>query len=488
LKADPAVRRDFVKEMTRRMGVDSRLLAMEVKALRMAETATFRREWAFWRERCLLRDSLVKGERVDPSLGHAKTAPDCAIVSQQRMGLADVRGNVCGGVGTRSVSKRFVRWGKPSKESNNALMMSALVPDKILDIKAVAVDQLLLDPENPRLESVAKTKDQLDLIKAMWREMAVSEVALSIAANGFFEEEPLFAVPAPKEKGEARYYVVEGNRRLTAVKLLLDEDLRKAIKATDLPLLSAEAKTKLRSLPVSIYNKRQDLWAYFGFRHVNGPKEWDSLSKAAYIAKVLREYGKSLEEITRAIGDQHSTVKRIFRGYVLLEQAEQMTKFKREDRSRNRFFFSHLYTAADYPEVQEFLGIDADRCVVGKKYLPHLEELMVWLFGSKERGLEPLVRTQAPDLSNLRSVIGNKGALAALRSGISLDRAFVISKGDSNRFEEALAQAKDALQEGKGTVTTGYRGNKELLDQMESIQSLAVSLFNEMREIACRKK
>ncbi|MEI8190071.1 MAG: ParB N-terminal domain-containing protein, partial [candidate division NC10 bacterium] len=105
--------------------------------------------------------------------------------------------------------------------------MSGPKPEKLLEIKPLPVDQLLLDPENPRLESVAKTKDQLVLIKAMWREMAVSEVALSIAENGFFEEEPLFAIPAPEEKGESRYYVVEGNRRLTAVKLLLDEGLRK---------------------------------------------------------------------------------------------------------------------------------------------------------------------------------------------------------------------------------------------------------------------
>ena len=370
--------------------------------------------------------------------------------------------------------------------------MSGSKPDNMLEIKALPVDQLLLDPENPRLESVAKTKDQLELIKAMWREMAVSEVALSIAENGFFEEEPLFAVPAPKENGETRYFVVEGNRRLTAVKLLLDEDLRKTVKATDLPSLNAEAKAKLRTLPVSLYNKREELWAYFGFRHVNGPKEWDSLSKAAYIAMVRREYGKTLEEITKAIGDQHSTVKRIYRGYVLLEQAEEVTKFKREDRSRNRFYFSHLYTAADYAEVQDFLGIDPEGSLdakpVGKKFLPHLEELMVWLFGSKERGLEPMVRTQAPDLSNLRSVIGNKSALAALRAGISLDRAFVISKGDASRFEEALAQAKDALQEAKGTVTPGYRGDKELLGQMESIGTLAASLLSEMREIASRKK
>ena len=374
----------------------------------------------------------------------------------------------------------------PKLRKINAFM-SGKIAEKVLKIESLDVEQLLLDPENPRLEGMGLLKDQSDLIKAMWREMAVSEVALSIAANGFFEEEPLFAIPGPTINGKPGYYVVEGNRRLTAVKLLLDENLRKTVRATDLPELDAKALDKLKKLPVSIYPKREALWEYFGFRHVNGPKEWDSLSKAAYVAKVRREYGKSLEEITRKIGDQHSTVKRIYRGYVLLEQAEKFTKFNREDIHRNRFFFSHLYTATDYEEVQAFLGTDAEASLhdnpIAKKHLGDLEQLMVWLFGSKERKIEPVVRTQAPDLSYLRSVIGNKPALAALRSGISLQRAHAISLGDSRRFEDSLAQAKDALQEAKATVTTGYKGDKELLQQMESIGTLTTSLLEEMRKI-----
>jgi hypothetical protein len=368
--------------------------------------------------------------------------------------------------------------------------MSGKRPKTILQIESLDVDQLLLDPENPRLEGMVKTSDQTELMKAMWREMAVSEVALSIAENGFFEEEPLFAIPGPNVNGRKGYYVVEGNRRLTAVKLLLDEQLRKIVKATDLPQLNARQRSELQQLPVSVYDRREDLWEYFGFRHVNGPKEWDSLSKAAYVAKVRREYGKSLEEITRKIGDQHSTVKRIYRGFVLLEQAEKFTKFNREDISRNRFYFSHLYTASDYEEVLAFLGTTADASLndnpIARKQLPELEQLMIWLFGSKERKIEPVVRTQAPDLSYLRSVIGNKAALAALRSGISLQRSHAISLGDSRRFEDSLAQAKDALQEAKATVTTGYKGDRDLLQQMESIGTLADSLLEEMRKIKSR--
>lgn len=358
----------------------------------------------------------------------------------------------------------------------------------LLQLQFIPISQLLLDPENPRLESVTTSTDQKELIKAMWREMAVSEVAISIAENGFFEEEPLFVIPASRNGAKQQYYVVEGNRRLTAVKLLVDAELRRHVRATDLPAITAKRRDELRSLPVSIYKKREDLWEYFGFRHVNGPKEWDSLSKAAYIAKVRREYKKNLAEIARKIGDQHSTVERIYRGYVLLEQAETKTNFQREDRRANRFYFSHLYTAATYPEIQDFVGVTAKGSLkdnpVPRKYLPQLEELMMWLFGSKARAREPVVRTQAPDLNYLRSVIGSKPALAALRSGAALKRAHAISLGDARRFEDALAEAKDALQEAKGTVTTGYRGDRELLSQMESIELLARSVLNEMRNIA----
>ena len=103
------------------------------------------------------------------------------------------------------------------------------------------------------------------------------------------------------------------------------------------------------------------------------------------------------------------------------------------------------------------------------------------------RAREPVVRTQAPDLTYLRSVIGNKQALAALRSGTGLKRAHAISLGDARRFEDALAEAKDALQEAKGTVTTGYNGNRQLLAQMESIDLLAGSVLDEMRNIMDRK-
>jgi hypothetical protein len=104
--------------------------------------------------------------------------------------------------------------------------------------------------------------------------MAVNEVAISIAANGFFEEEPLFVVPRgqPTADGKQNYTVVQGNRCLAAVNLLRDEGLRRRLKATDLPVIRADRAHAIELSPVSFYAHRKDLWQYFGFRHINGPK------------------------------------------------------------------------------------------------------------------------------------------------------------------------------------------------------------------------
>jgi hypothetical protein len=363
--------------------------------------------------------------------------------------------------------------------------------DKPLEIVPVPVGQLRLDEDNPRLISIVNESGQEGIAKAMWREMAVSEVALSIAANGFFKEEPLFVIPQnPREEDPKKriYTVVEGNRRLTAVQLLTNDALRAKVKATDLPVLTAAQKKHLEELPVSIYPDRKALWEYFGFRHVNGPKEWDSFSKAAYVAMVQREYHIPLAEIARRIGDQNSTVERIYRGYVLLEQAETQAGFSRDDIFKNRFYFSHLYTAADYEEFLTFLGLTKENSLhdnpVKKPNLPRLKEVMTWLFGSRADGKEPVVQKQFPDLGQLREVIGNASALAALRAGRPLERAFKISLGDARRLQDSIVLAKDALQEAKSVVTTGYKGEANILAEMEGLTDLADSILREMQGIA----
>ena len=152
-------------------------------------------------------------------------------------------------------------------------------------VKQVAVGELLLDHMNPRLAGEHLTVDDQDrILEVLWRERAVNELVDSIAKSGYWEHEELFAA---RESG--KLVVIEGNRRLAAVKLLLDTELRTRIRATGIPDLSVEAREQLRTLPV-IECTREDVWQYIGFKHVNGPQDWDSIAKTQYVARVHSEY------------------------------------------------------------------------------------------------------------------------------------------------------------------------------------------------------
>ena len=126
--------------------------------------------------------------------------------------------------------------------------------------------------------------------------MDVREVMLSIAASGYFRHEPLIVA---REGG--KNVVIEGNRRLAAVRVLLDPTL---VEATDIPAIGKDAKEALRQLPI-IASNRKDAWQYIGFKHVNGPAKWTSYAKSQYVTKVHREFGVSLEDIAKQIGDTH---------------------------------------------------------------------------------------------------------------------------------------------------------------------------------------
>lgn len=361
-----------------------------------------------------------------------------------------------------------------------------------------SVDDLLLDPNNPRLTELGleSRPTQSDILAALWTRMAVDEVALSIAANGFYSHEPLYAT---KEQG--KLYVVEGNRRLAAVKLLRDQNLQREVKATGLPTISASARKDLERLPV-IVCKRDEIWAYLGFKHINGPQAWESYPKAHYIAWVHNKLDVPLAEIARRIGDKHSTVERLYDALMVLEQAEQEGVFSREDRYKPHFSFSHLTTGLGYVGIQSFLGLPrGDRTIgklrpVPKGHERQLGEFLLWLYGRKSDDIPPVVQSQNPDLRRLDEVLKSKAATSALRKGLPLTVSLEISKGDERVFRESLVEAKQNLQKARGTVLTGYDGNEDLRKTAEDIVELSEALLKDMasqstqneKKIQVRKK
>ncbi|MBI4557566.1 MAG: hypothetical protein HY706_08285 [Candidatus Hydrogenedentes bacterium] len=339
---------------------------------------------------------------------------------------------------------------------------------------------LHFDRKNPRLVEYLEGEEasQERLLEVLWENMAVDEIAMSIAASGYFDHEPLFVL-----EEEKTLVVIEGNRRLAAVKLLLDKDARERLRATDLPKISATRARSLELLPV-IRTTRKGAWQYLGFKHVNGPARWDAYAKAQYIARVRNDFEISLNEIARQIGDKHRTVQRLYRALMVIEQAENAKVFRRDDRYKRHFSFSHLYTGLDYDGIAEFIDLRSEshesRKPVPEKRLKELSELCTWLYGDKSRDLPPVVETQNPDLRRLNEVLREKKATAALRAGLPLLLALDVSYGDERVFRDALIRAKEALQKARATLSTGFQGEDDLLRLGDDVYKLALDLVQEM--------
>ncbi len=347
-------------------------------------------------------------------------------------------------------------------------------------VKAMDVNDLRLDPQNPRMaefEGIAKLSED-EHIKLLWQHMAVDEVAMSIATDGFWDYEPLLAV---MEKGQC--VVVEGNRRLAAVKAFFKPKLAQALGLSQLVRVEPNVLKSLKKLPVCIFDNRKVLWRHVGFKHLNGPAKWRSFAKAEYIARVHNEYKTPLDEIARQIGDRNKTVQRLFRALMVLQQAEKSGAYNREWSFRGRIAFSHLMTALDYDGYAKFLKIaeaSAERREpVGN--IKNLGELCLWLWGDKRGNIQPVIQSQNPDLRNLEQVLKNESSIACLRRGEPLSIAFETSKGDERVFREALQKTKASLMSAQARVTSGYDGNEGDLKLSEKILEMATDLEESMK-------
>jgi hypothetical protein len=351
----------------------------------------------------------------------------------------------------------------------------------------IPADSLLFDVKNPRLAEFGLLEDatQYQILQTLWKNMAIQEIAMSIAHNGYFNHEPLFV----EEHGN-KFVVIEGNRRLAAVNLLLDSELRERLRATDLPPISAERRREISTLP-AILTTRKDAWRYLGFKHVNGPSTWGSYAKAEYVAFVRNTYGVPLKDIAAQIGDYNSTIERMYRGLMIIEQAENAKVFSRSDIAKSRFHFNYIYTGMDQPGIKSFLGIERgstpERKPVPPSKVKHLGELLVWLYGSKQLNKSSLIKSQNPDLKILDIVLQSDKGIKALRDGLPLAVAEDISIGDERLFSKSIQQAKIALQKALGTVTTGFStDDSDSLKVASDVDSLAHDLLEAMMQKRAR--
>jgi hypothetical protein len=363
---------------------------------------------------------------------------------------------------------------EPSTEVDATIAAVSAAADTV-DPEYVDPANLKFDHNNPRFTEHGLEKEE-DLVRFLYDQADVDELIQSILSAGYIDFEPFIV-----ERGTNT--VLEGNRRLAALRLIVSEDLRKRLKISLPPISNAKpAPTKVR---VRWVNGRAEARAFIGFKHINGPFKWDALAKAKYAAEWFQE-GGDVETISRTLGDNHNTVKRLVNGWYVLQQAKD-DGFDPEQRSKKTFAFSHLYTALTRSSVREMVGLTADDLSTPKPNpIPadkreELQTLMSWLYGQEQRKEPAIIESQNPNLNELSKVLANPEARLTLRSTRNLARAFEKVEPPSGRFDEALTllakQAEDTM-----ALSGHYSADPTVLKVAEGLQRTVRSLVVVMKD------
>lgn len=364
--------------------------------------------------------------------------------------------------------------------------MAEEIKSKESDVKYVTVSQLFLDEENPRLPS-SVVRDQQSMLDYIADTTVIEELMDAIAENGFFPGEPLIVVKHKTKKDS--YTVVEGNRRLTALKLLQDPTncSKPGVRMRE---IADKAKHKPTSVPIVESHSREDVLPYLGFRHITGIKQWEPLAKARYIEQLFELTDKNVDPktrystVARTIGSRREHIKRSLDALAVYKIINDNEFYGIEGLNEESIKFAVLSTAVADNRIGSFVGVskkDADgdfnsqEPIVNRETLKEKEiaELTRWLYERNEKG-----KTRIGESRNLRflaAVVDNSRAVEAFKKGSPLKIAYQQTSNLIEDFLELLYQADSSLAEAASTVAT--------VDYDEDAYNLARRILENIRLI-----
>lgn len=342
----------------------------------------------------------------------------------------------------------------------------------------IPVESLFFDPQNPRLPASVDAEDDSSVLDWMLGDAGLVELMGSIASNGFFPAEPLLVTPRDGGQG---YWVLEGNRRLAAVRLLLDPAQAPQRKAA-VAAMAADAVSigDLAELPCAVFDSRDRVLDYLGFRHITGVKQWEPAAKARYLDALYREHlpeagGEVFRRIARIIGSRSDYVSRLLASLRLNEliAADPIVGPQLEE---ERVAFSLVTLALSYRSIASYVGVhDTEQLDLPDLKPEHLRNLAVWIFVERP----DLGRTQLGESHNMKllaQAISHPEGEAALLEGATVEDAAADTVDADELFLRGLRQSRDRLLAAqsmihRSNVTSAAFGLlieiRELLDQIE---------------------
>lgn len=336
----------------------------------------------------------------------------------------------------------------------------------------VDATQLLFDPGNPRFGgksgqySLPDIESQQDKIQGILEGDPHYALRLleSFKKNGFIRYEPLVVRRIGK-----KYVVIEGNRRLAAVRhILKNED----------GTFPQNLIEKFKRIPVLVFHQAedeshiQDMRVYLGVRHLFGFKDWPAESKAVFLDEQIKS-SDDLERTVDELGIKKSAVRRYLVPYRMVRKAKQHLKGIND---QEFWILGEALTRSAIPEYIE-LEVNPETLEVEKFSLQKLKKLIDFLYGElKDDGKRDFSTRKVMDTresSALAKVLNDPRAAAKLERGASLDEALLTVQTPSENVKRFRKQLRELAVVVRSITMGGGKIAKDLKHKYREFSRVA---------------
>jgi hypothetical protein len=355
-----------------------------------------------------------------------------------------------------------------------------------LNEKPVAIDDILLDPNNPRLittktatvpeERIAEAGVQANTLQRMTApRFDIDSLKSSIATSGLLQIDQIVVRPLLGGK----YVVVEGNRRIAAVKVLMRQH-----EAGELTL-SADVRQTLIEPRVLVLSEdsaeaaKLDQWVIQGIRHLSGIRPWGGYQAARAIEAMVFQLGYTEDEVTGALGLSKTRVRRSLAALSALSQME-------DDEEYGDLAEPELYAYFDEvikrPRVREWFAWNTATRRFDNEDKVNL--LYSWITPDDELN----GRRRIPVAESVRSLdvlLDDDQSISVLSTpGQTIDDALrTVRSGLEPEWREPLKRAQKALENLPTSVLEDLAKDDEaLIDGLREIAERRLNLARQIRK------
>jgi len=316
--------------------------------------------------------------------------------------------------------------------------------------KNVELKDVFLDPNNPRfsIESDVIVPDRKiteqsvqEICLTKMKAYGIDDLRESIKRVGFVQIDKVVVRPLETKK----FVVVEGNRRIAALKIL-----EKEINNSQIELPKEIKDTILRFKVVVYTGKEKDIaWIIQGIRHISGIRNWPSYQQAEVLVKINQEKGIGIREASNVVGIGPRIAGRLVRAHHGFQQVRKDDEYGQYIKPSHFSYFAEAIFVK--PILKDWVGWSEKT----NKFenLKNLKKLLSWIV--PEEGKEPRLG-RAMDLRDILS--------AAITSYPDLMKRF--------ENEETMTVEKLNFEMGKRTPTEAEEWLQKIVDFNNDLEEL----------------